>query len=241
MEHVTGDLTIAGTGTVGGGTFHAVKVGGVGDINGDLECALLTVGGVITADGHVKTENAKIGGTATFRGNLAGGTVKVGGTVDVGGTVEVKKFEIYGAATVKGSVQAEEVELKGSLMIGGDCSAEDFSSRGAFTIQGMLNAGSIEIGLHGKSEAKEIGGERIRVRRDRESKLEELISWIFPHSGALSAETIEGDDVQLEYTMARVVRGKRVSIGPGCEIDLVEYQEELRKAEGTKIKEEKRI
>lgn len=37
-------------------------------------------------------------------------------------------------------------------------------------------------------------------------------------------ETIEGDDIHLELTRARVVRGNNVSIGSGCDIDLVEYK-----------------
>ncbi|MCL6576409.1 hypothetical protein [Kyrpidia sp.] len=42
-------------------------------------------------------------------------------------------------------------------------------------------------------------------------------------------ETIEGDDIYLENTRARVVRGTRVQIGPGCQIGLLEYSEDFSK------------
>ena len=44
---------------------------------------------------------------------------------------------------------------------------------------------------------------------------------------------IEGDDVDLEYTEADVVRGRRVRIGEGCSIGRVEYSESLDAWDGT--------
>jgi hypothetical protein len=46
-------------------------------------------------------------------------------------------------------------------------------------------------------------------------------------TGSLTAETIEGDTVDLEATEAQVVRGKVVRIGPGCRIGWVEYTDSL--------------
>lgn len=241
MEQPRGDLVIAGAGSVGGGTFRDVRVGGAGEITGDLECAQLTVGGAVTVDGNVKAEHVKIGGTATIRGSLTGGEFKVGGTAEISGDLDVRELGVFGTTTVKGKVQAEEIELKGVLRIANDCSAEVFSSKGGFTIDGMLNAGSIDVTLHGKCEVKEIGGGTIRVSRTSNSTLEGLLRFIFPHNRTLTAESIEGDDVRLEYTKARVVRGKRVTLGPGCELDLVEYQEELRKAGGAAVREERKL
>jgi cytoskeletal protein CcmA (bactofilin family) len=37
---------------------------------------------------------------------------------------------------------------------------------GAFKIRGLLNAGKLELKLHGPSEAREIGGEKITVKRE---------------------------------------------------------------------------
>jgi hypothetical protein len=42
-------------------------------------------------------------------------------------------------------------------------------------------------------------------------------------------DTIEGDDIYLEHTTAKVMRGDTVDIGDGCEIDLVEYRTDLKK------------
>jgi hypothetical protein len=114
-------------------------------------------------------------------------------------------------------------------------------SKGAFDIKGMLNAGVIEIDLNGRSTAREIGGERIVVTKGLGSRLEELLRFVFLHPGALTVDVIEGDEVQLEQVIAKVVRGNRVVIGPGCEIDLVEHKGDYRKADGATVKEERRM
>ncbi|HIC96284.1 TPA: hypothetical protein EYP12_06635 [Candidatus Bipolaricaulota bacterium] len=55
--------------------------------------------------------------------------------------------------------------------------------------------------------------------------------------GTLEAELIEGDEISLEWTRARTVRGKKIEIGEGCEIERVEYSEELRVSPGAEVKE----
>ena len=53
---------------------------------------------------------------------------------------------------------------------------------------------------------------------------------LFSAQGAtrrLSVVVVEGDEVRLENTDASVVRGRRVSIGPGCRIETVEYRDGL--------------
>jgi hypothetical protein len=53
-----------------------------------------------------------------------------------------------------------------------------------------------------------------------------LWRWIWGGRDArLETNLIEGDDIYLEYTEAAVVRGKKVTLGPGCEIGTLEYSE----------------
>ena len=59
-------------------------------------------------------------------------------------------------------------------------------------------------------------------------------------SGDMTADSIEGDHLDLAYTTAKVVRGNHVRIGPGCKIDRVEYRQALTRSKdaqiGTEIK-----
>ena len=64
---------------------------------------------------------------------------------------------------------------------------------------------------------------------------------MFPFSSDFSTESIEGDEVYLEYTRTKVVRGNNVSIGPGCEVELVEYKNNFQQAKGAAVKDSKKI
>jgi len=56
-----------------------------------------------------------------------------------------------------------------------------------------------------------------------------ILDFAWPRSSALlTAETVAGDIVHVESTRAGTVRGRRVTIGAGCRIEVVEYSESLQ-------------
>jgi len=57
----------------------------------------------------------------------------------------------------------------------------------------------------------------------------------------LSAGIIEGDDIFLEATQAKIVRGRHVVIGEGCSIELVEYKDSFRQQNNGSVKENRKI
>jgi len=235
------DLNISGVVSASGGTFNHVIINGEGKINGDIDCIDFKINGVSDVYGNVKMRTGKINGKAVIGGNLASEEFKISGSSEIGGNLAVKEIKIEGSADIKGSVSAEEVEIKGGFKVKGDCEAEVFVSKGAFTIGGLLNAGNIDILLYGNCKVKEIGGEKINIRKDKANKIIRFIESIFPFSTELSTEIIEGDDIYLENTRAKVVRGNDVSIGPGCDIELVEYKNNFKQVKEAKVKNNKKV
>ncbi|MEX2460391.1 MAG: hypothetical protein WD469_03695 [Paenibacillaceae bacterium] len=103
-----------------------------------------------------------------------------------------------------------------------------------------MNAGKLDIKLYQDSQVKEIGGEKIRIRRA--SQLHPFNFFFKPSSQAvLSVSVIEGDDIYLKHTKAKVVRGNRVIIGPGCEIELVEYKGHYEQRKGAIVKVNRKV
>ncbi|WP_216828547.1 hypothetical protein [Alkalihalobacterium elongatum] len=76
---------------------------------------------------------------------------------------------------------------------------------------------------HATSRINEFGGETIKVGS------KSINVYKGPHR--LEANIIEGDNIFLEHTTAKVVRGKNVVIGAHCQIDLVEYSTSFKKLE----------
>ncbi|WNC14593.1 polymer-forming cytoskeletal protein [Brevibacillus brevis] len=229
------DLVIQGSVNASGGVYREVNVQGLGKIKGDLECHELQCGGHVSIDGSMLATSVRVDGNASVRGGVKADTMEIYGQIDVNGDVKTTSLLVKGNAKVHGSLTSDEIQVKGFFKSSGDCEAEVFKAEGAFTIGGLLNAGQVEIQLHGNCQAREIGGEHIEVRKAGSSTLNKILKHIF--NTTLTVDTVEGDEIYLEYTRAKVVRGNNIAIGPGCEIDLVEYTGEYRQDNGAQVKE----
>lgn len=236
------DLKINGSGSASGGSYNLVRINGSGKITGDVECCDLVINGSGDVNGKVDSESVKISGSGRITGDIKSKEVKVGGSADFGGSISGETIKVLGSADVKGDVKAQSVDIDGRMKTEGNCSSEKFSSNGNFEVGGLLNAEEIDIRLYWhKSRAKEIGGEKISVALGKAGL--GVIKAIFPSVALtqLEADIIEGDDITLENTAAKVVRGNNIVIGSGCDIGLVEYKGSYRKSMGAKVAEEKKI
>jgi cytoskeletal protein CcmA (bactofilin family) len=236
------DLKINGSGTASGGAYNLVRINGSGRITGDLDCNDFVINGSGEATEAVKCTSVRISGSGRIGGELKCGDIKVNGSGSFNSDIDCGGLNISGSADVKKSVRARNIKINGSTKISGDCSAEDFFSNGVFEIGGLLNADNVEIHLYwNRSRAKEIGGEKISVSLGTTGL--GLVKSLLPssHFPALEADVIEGNDITLENTIAKVVRGENVTIGSGCDIGLVEYKGHYRKEHGAKVAEEKKV
>ncbi|MGG1398181.1 cytoplasmic protein [Bacillus salipaludis] len=218
-----GDLVINGFGASNGGQFHQVTLNGKGTVNSDVECKGFECNGTGTVKGNIHTEIAKINGMAKIGGTVAAKDLSIDGTAKIGKNLLVEKLKVSGKASVGGKVKAEEIKVKGKLTVEEDCEAELFKAESMFTIGGLLNADEVDIKIFGECQAKEIGGQSIVVKY-KPSWLG-LFKSLFQTQ--LRVEVIEGDTIHLENTKAAVVRGNHVTIGQNCQIDVVEYTDEL--------------
>ncbi|SFM23056.1 protein CcmA, bactofilin family [Paenibacillus sp. 1_12] len=234
------NLLITGSSLATGGLYDRVHIVGEATIDGDLECARLKCVGTLEMEGSLKSGAVNVVGTSSISGNLHADSMKISGTVAIGGAVRLKELQCSGTIEGNGDLYSEQLVLKGEMKTNGDCEAEVFNARGMFHIGGLLNAGTLDIKLHGNCEAKEIGGERIRVTR---ASLFNPFSFFFKPSthALLTAAVIEGDDVHLMNTKAKVVRGNNVIIGSGCEIALVEYKGHFEQQKGAVVHENRKI
>ncbi|HKI45442.1 MAG TPA: polymer-forming cytoskeletal protein [Balneolales bacterium] len=216
------DLRINGVGSSAGGSFDTVQINGKGEINGDVECNDLQINGLSTINGNIKAETFKVSGKSDIRGDIKSDTVMIDGKIDI-----------------TGGVTATQVENRGMLGVAKDVSSEAFYSHGGFKIGGLLNADKIQIIIYAPCSTTDIGGEEIDIRTGGASGLREFLGSFFsgwPLETALSVETIEGDNIYLENTTAKVVRGNNIKIGPGCQIDVVEYKDTFEKENDSNIR-----
>jgi cytoskeletal protein CcmA (bactofilin family) len=235
-----GSLSITGSSVATGGVYETIRIVGEGVIDGDTECGTLKCTGTLDMEGRLKAKRIGVVGTCTFSNDVSSDAMKISGTASIGGDASLKELRCSGTMEIRGSLQSERLEIKGELETQGDCEAELFVSQGIFNIGGLLNAGRMDIKLYRDCQAKEIGGENIKVRR---ASMLNPFSFFFrpsPHA-QLSAALIEGDDIYLEHTTAKVVRGSRITLGPGCSVELVEYKEHLEMGKGAHVSEKRKV
>ncbi|UUZ84459.1 polymer-forming cytoskeletal protein [Paenibacillus sp. P26] len=201
-----GDLVISGSGSASGGDYQDVKISGAGTVYGNLSCGQMKINGQSEVKGSMESKAVEVNGSLKIQGGVQTELIKVNGDVKIGGDLDFRDFKCVGNASVKGRVTGDLIDLEGWLKIQSDCEAESFIAKGAFQIEGLLNAGEIDLVLYGACSAKEIGGEKISVRKKGLKAL--LNPFLVRFTSELTADTIEGDEITLENTKAKVVRGK---------------------------------
>jgi cytoskeletal protein CcmA (bactofilin family) len=211
-------LTISGIGSTHGGTVYSARIDGIGKVEGDISCSDFRVNGKAEIQGSVEARTAEIHGTAKISGRL-----------------QADRIRVHGHLIVESGLTGEHIHLHGTVEVKGDCEAESLDGNGKFQLN-SLNAGTVRITMNGSSSIAEIGGEHIQIRKQPGSG---ALSWIPMLSGRfacrMTAQIIEGDTIYLEYTKAELVRENEIKIGPGCEIELVEYKTKFDGDSGSTI------
>lgn len=234
----TGELTINGFGSTNGGQFETVQLNGNGTINGDVMCTNFVCNGTGTVNGSLSASSARITGNGKINGNLETKVLNIEGRGSIKGYSLVKKLKVSGKGFFGGNVIAETINLNGKTYMDGNCETDIFVAEGQFAIGGLLSGDEINIHVYGESKAKEIGGQTIKVKQ-KIGTLLKFLKNMFPVG--LEVEGIEGDNIEIEYTKAKVVRGHHIKIGPNCRIDLVEYSGTFIQDKNSVVKETKKI
>ncbi|MFC4100871.1 hypothetical protein [Paenibacillus xanthanilyticus] len=206
-------LKIMGTGESLGGAFETVGIMGEGIVHGDLQAEEFKAMGSCRVNGSADLRKGRIQGELTVEGSL-----------------RAEVFKGLGQLMVRDGIAAGRLKVQGHLESGASCEVDEAELSGGFRIGGLLSADRLDINLYAPCQAKEIGCDRIEVKRSRIMDLKRRFTSTGP--SVLKAELIEGDELRLSYTEAAVVRGNRVMIGPGCVIGRVEYAQTLEKSPG---------
>lgn len=220
MESTLGNLKVHGDGSFLGGAYNMIKIHGAAMFSGSTSANTISVTGSCTTNGDLHCETIlSIHGKYDLNGNVSSNLMKLNGTCEISGNAQIETSKNKGRLEIAKNFSGNQLFNKGDLSVHGNVDFETFVSDGRFHIGGLLNAGEITISpTFSTSTAKEIGGEKITI------KLQRGITRILPFisKGRVETDLIEGDDIYLENTHAKVVRGKNIEIGAGCEIGTVE-------------------
>ena len=230
-------MNISGSGSVASGEYNEkISISGSGRINGNVRCIGVSCSGSMRSVGDLEcSENVGVSGSAHFEKSVSADNISVSGSVRIDEDANAKgSIKISGSAKIGGNIKCSLLSCSGSVDIGGEGEAEEMRISGRINCSGLLNAEKITIRLDGfsvTSKIGSIGGGEIMISNDRKgeriSRLP-LLKRLVGNGGTVSVdELIEGDVVAIESVKSPKVVGRVVAIGADCEIDLVQYSEEI--------------
>ena len=241
------DMIISGSGQIASGEYDNIKISGSGKLNGLIRCKSLHCSGSAKGDAEIECENdLQTSGSGKFDRHVKAGSVSVSGGFGCGGNLTVQKeLKISGGAKCGGSAKAGSISVSGGLSIKGDAEAETVKVFGILNCGGLLNAESIEIRFKEGMEIGSIGGSRINIYPEalvkRKVKLPLFSSLVKGAAAVRVNNSIEGDIIALEGVVTPRVSGRIVAISDGCEIDLVQYSEQIEVSPNAKVGKTEKI
>ncbi len=196
---------------------ESIKIVGSGVVSGNpVKTVEFKSAGSARVQGPLEAEVARVAGSCNFEGDVHVEEFRSAGSSRIAGNLKAEEVETSGSLQVEGVIEAQELSSSGSLQVKGRVEAEEFRSSGMVRIEGGLKAQQVQIDLGGSSKIPTIEAQEIQVK---------ATGGFFRVRGDLTAERIEGQEIELEATTAALVKGKEVRIGPHCRIDVVEAQE----------------
>ncbi len=218
-------ISISGSGKV---TDSYVSISGSGRIEGWRDGTIS-----ISGTGKVSDEEIEISGSGTLPGDLKTESVSVSGSLKTEGAVETGKFLSSGSFKVNGKLTVNErFASSGSGKIGGPLVAKNASvvSSGALKVEGDVVCDSAEFsGSYKIAGSVECNNDFTSELSDKSSINDDLICggdiYIEQDSrkGSLKVNKIKSSgEVYLEGVEAQIVIGKKVKVGPECNIGSIE-------------------
>ncbi len=208
-------------------TEDAVKIIGGGEVAGPVRTPTFKSAGSGRVKGDLEAREAKVAGACAFEGNVSAREFHSAGSSKVSGRLVGSEVHANGSLSVGGDLTAQEVHARGGLSVGGKVQADEFYLAGGAKIGGPLEAKEVSIELDGEVTVPSIRATEIEVRRPRGFSV---------GRNNLYADRIEGDSVYLVCTIANVVVGDEVRIGPHCRVGVVEARD-LMVHESAEVKE----
>ncbi len=227
------NLNLFATAKLNGGTYNNIRIFGSTEVNGDLSADKLSIYGSAKFISECNIIEIDIFGSSKFEALVKVRDLRVKGACSFNNDVNVENLTVHGAVNFNKKVfRAKKITIYGAVNVN-VLESDIIIVKGALNCDEQLNADNIEISSSSKSVIKEMVGSKIVVKPEKK---------IFGKAkGKIETDTIEGDEIELENVVAKIVRGKNIKIGPNCKIDKVEYNETLTVSNNAVIGEKEKI
>ncbi|MCV2270283.1 hypothetical protein [Clostridioides difficile] len=252
MNEELSSLRFDGVGKCKGGIFDNVNISGTGKIEGSVKCSKFDSSGSAKVFGTTECNEFFTSGLSKVEGNILASKVEISGLLRCTGNINSVEIDTSGIINVEGYLKANE-----------NIDCENINLSGILECNGFLNCEEVNISLNGISNFNEVGASSINIKKGHGDYCKkfrmlekkhinfEKVSSNLISLGLLSirkytesklfANIIEADEISLENSEVKVVRGKNIKIGKGCYVESLEYSESIEIDEDSIVGEIKNI
>lgn len=228
-------MNIFGSGRIMAGEYNEkISVSGSGKIDGKVRCKALSCSGSVSGSGELECmEDVHISGSMKLEQNLKAQSIHVSGSLKVNGEcVAEQDVKVSGMLKCHKNLKCTTLKVAGVLNCAEGIEAEEVKVYGAIQCAGLLNAENVAIEFgQAASSIGSIGGSNITILgKETKSALNRLalFSRLVKNNGMIEIrQVVEGDIIAVERVSAPLIVGRIVAIGAGCQVDLVQYSEEI--------------
>ena len=237
-EKISGGVSIAGSGKVDGVKGEYLRIAGSGKVEGNVNVKDVSVSGSAKIEGDVIADNLKSSGGCRIEGDLRAKRVWSAGGIHVEGTTESESITTAGSGKFEGDVRTGVLRSDGGTRCEGKIHAEkeiemggalyahsvetgEFFGRGGIKVEKGVKTKKFKLEMNGNSSVGSIESDEIEILS---ASSKGIISRIFGKGGSMKAKRIKGKTVHIENTVADVVEGENVNIGPGCRVKILKAE-----------------
>lgn len=226
------DLNIAGKGTISAGDYDEIVLKGKMKSMGEIRCKNFKCDGKFSGVSDIDCKKElKLSGDFKNEGSIKADRFIASGKVENEKTISADSMKLSGVFTAQSDVKTSKLKASGKMDVKGNLKADKARITGMILNDGGIDVDDLHIDIATGmcSEVKNIKGKEIQIERKLRNPIITLFKKIVKSkAGVITvAEAIEGEDIKLEYTIAKRVTGRRINIGKGCQIELVQYSDSV--------------
>lgn len=226
-----------------------IQIYGSAAFNEPVTCSRLRLYGSAAFEQSGVFEELTIRGDGEFNRHVTVDSIKNSGTLVVNGCLIAREVKSYGVMQGAGKFKVENLLSAGVLETKGEIEGEKMIIKGAIHNANLINGEDILIELNDQCQCQSIGASKLMVKSAKCKRRKSLFTmnknsektiltekWLANASNkVLIAEEIEGDNLELNLTKAKVVRGEKIKIGALSKIGMVEYSMSLEIDESAEV------
>ncbi len=232
-------MKIKGKGNIPTGEYEKIEIDGKALLSGQVACSSFESKGRVSGEELSCGGELRVQGRAAFSGEVTAREVHGGGRLSFGALKASERITLRGRVRVEKTLQTKWLATLGHFTVDGEIEVRGLTALGRIEA-GAVRAESCRVHFSDGGAMDSVAADRIELMPryiDHVFRWDRLIRRFIAWTRGIFrvATSVEGDTVTLGRVVCPLVTGRTVTVGDGCEIELVRYSEKVEISKLAKV------